>query len=293
MFDKASGWVSTSGQDTGGVDRSRRLDAGKPQTARMYDYYLGGKDHFTVDAKAAEEVLATAPNVRQVARANRHFLHLAVEYLALDRGVDQFLDIGTGIPTQPNTHQIVQYHRPEARVLYTDHDPVVLNNAQVLMTSTPTGRVDYIEADLRRPRDILQHPCLAGPSPVFDLDRPVAVCLVAILHFVQDHDRPADLIRTLMEPLASGSFLVLSHVTEDFDDDLAAAAEVYRSRRMSVRLRSAAEIQEVLEDQDLELVEPGMQPVNRWWPRRPAHLAPIPPWTDAEASCYGLIARKP
>jgi len=259
----------------------------------MYDYYLGGKDNFEVDRAAAQEVLNAAPGVAKVARANRHFLHIATEHLARERGLDQFLDLGTGIPTQPNTHEIAQYYQPSARVLYVDHDPIVQTYAQALMISAPHGRVDYIEADLRSPEGILNHPHLTGESPVLDLERPVVVLMVAVLHFVLDSERPADIIRALLKPLPSDSCLVLSHVTEDFAEELSAAAGVYKKRRLPVRLRSGDEIRGLLDGQELELLEPGMQPVNRWWPGRPAGLAPIPLYTDAEASCYGLVARKP
>ena len=286
-----AGWMSTSGP--GPTAANGVADRGEPQVARMYDYYLGGKDHFEADRIAAEEVLRTAPNSAKFARANRYFLQMVVEYLAREQGVDQFLDIGTGIPTRPNTHQVAQYHRPHARVLYTDNDPIVMTYAEALMTSTREGRVDYIEADLRRPQDILGHPCLAGPEPVFDLGRPVAVCAVAIFHFVTDEHRPGELLRTIMEPMPSGSFLVLSHTTEDFDDAMKEAAEVYRRRKLPVRLRSGAEVAEIVSEAGLELLEPGVRPLNRWWPGRPARLAPIPLYSDAEASCYGLLARKP
>ena len=285
------GWMSTS--VPGPTAAAAVPDQGQPQSARMYDYYLGGKDHFEADRKAAEEVLRTAPNSANFARANRYFLQMVVEYLAREQGIDQFLDIGTGIPTAPNTHQIAQLEHPHARVLYTDNDPIVMTYAEALMTSAPEGRVDYIEADLRRPEDILGHACLSGPEPVFDLDRPVGVCTVAIFHFVTDEHHPSDLLRRLMEPLPSGSYLALSHTTEDFDEAMKEAAEVYRRRGVPCQLRSAEEIDQIVSDAGLEILDPGVRPLNRWWPGRPAKLTPIPLFTDAQASCYGLLARKP
>ena len=285
-----SGWMSTSGP--GPTAANPVSDQGKPQVARMYDYYLGGKDHFEADRQAASETMRLWPNVASGARANRHFLHVAVEHLAREQGIDQFIDIGTGIPTEPNTHQIAQYHQPQARVLYTDNDPIVMTYAQALLTSSPQGRVDYIEADLRKPQHILNHPCLAGSEPVLDLSRPVALFVVAIFHFITDEDGPSELLRTLLEPLAPGSHLVLSHASGDYDEDVEKAADFYRSRNLPARTRSREEVEELVTGAGVELVEPGVQPLHRWWPGRPARLAPAAVSTDAQCPGYGVMARK-
>jgi hypothetical protein len=219
-------WLSTA---VGTSWTPPEIDFTKPQTARMYDYYLGGKDHYAPDRQTAEQVVGVWPSVRKAARANRHFMHLAVERLAT-LGVHQYLDIGTGIPTSPNVHEIAQAVLPEARILYADHDPVVLAHARALINSTAEGRIDYIQADLRRPEGILGHPCMTGPEPALDLGRPVAVNLLAIMHFITAEDGPNRIISALMDPLPSGSHLVLSLVTAEFAPaEVEAAAQLYRS----------------------------------------------------------------
>ncbi len=282
-------WLSTT---AGTSWTPPEIDFTKPQTARMYDYYLGGKDHYAPDRETAERVVAVWPGVGKFARANRHFMHLAVERLAT-AGVDQFLDIGTGIPTSPNVHEIAQAARPEARILYTDHDPVVLAHARALMNSTAEGRIDYIQGDLRRPGTILGHPCMTGPEPVLDLGRPVAVNLVAIMHFITPEDDPRRIIAALMDPLPAGSHLVLSHITAEFAPaEVAAAAQLYRNQGLPAHARGARELADLVEALGLELLPPGIVPVNRWSPDVSADPPPAPLYTDAEASCLGLIARK-
>lgn len=267
------------------------IDFTKPQTARMYDYYLGGKDHYAPDRQTAEKVVGAWPGVRKAARANRRFMHLAVERLAT-LGVHQFLDIGTGIPTSPNVHQIAQAVLPEARILYTDHDPVVLAHARALMNSTAEGRIDYIQGDLRRPEGILGHPCMTGPEPALDLSRPVAVNLLAIMHFITTEDDPERIISALMAPLPAGSHLVLSHVTAEFAPaEVEAAVQLYRSQGLPAQARDARALQELVDALGLELLPPGILPVNRWSPDTAEEPA-VPLYTDAEASCLGLIARK-
>lgn len=280
-------WISTDLPDRG--PHERFPVSTRPQTARMYDYYLGGKDHFEVDRLAAEDVLKHVPNVRNFARTNRHFGNLAADHLARDHSIDQFLDIGTGIPTSPNTHQIVQHYDPQARILYVDHDPLVLQNAQALMQSTPGGRIDYIEADLRDPQRILDHPCLTGPRPALDLTRPVALFLVAIFHFVKDSDDPLGILRTLLDALPAGSFMVMTHVTPEHAD-WSAAVNYYEERGLPVQLRTREHLAEWIAELGLELQPPGVTSVARWWPGG-AH-APFPLFSDAEASCNGLVAKK-
>ena len=287
------GWISTN-DGLGGTAAIPGTDEGRPQVSRMYDYYLGGRHHFAADRKAADEMLRVAPGAVVFARASRRFLQVAVEHLVREEGVAQLLDLGTGIPTEPSTHQLAQHHRREARVLYVDNDPAVLPYARALLTSTPEGRVDYVEADVRHPEQLREHPCLAGLEPVLDLRRPVGVVASALLHFLGDEERPGELLRRLLAPLAPGSFLVLSHVTSDFVPDvMERVSDMYRSRHLPTIPRSRARIEELVADSGAELVAPGIQPVNRWWPERPATLAPIPLCTDAEASAYGLLARKP
>ena len=268
------------------------IDFTKPQTARMYDYYLGGKDHYEPDRETAERVVGVWPSVGKFARANRHFMHLAVERLAA-AGVDQFLDVGTGIPTSPNVHEIAQAVRPGARILYTDHDPVVLAHARALMNSTEQGRIDYIQGDLRQPEGILGHPCLAGPEPVLDFGRPVALTLLAIMHFITHEDDPKRIIGTLMDPLPSGSHLILSHITDEYaPEQVEATARLYRSQGLPAQARTGKQLVELLDALGLELLPPGVLPVSRWTPDT-SDEPPTPLYTDAEASLVGLIARKP
>ncbi|MHA4815897.1 SAM-dependent methyltransferase [Streptomyces aculeolatus] len=268
------------------------IDFTKPQTARMYDYYLGGKDHYEPDRETAERVVGVWPSVGKFARANRHFMHLAVERLAAV-GVDQFLDVGTGIPTSPNVHEIAQAVRPGARILYTDHDPVVLAHARALMNSTEQGRIDYIQGDLRSPGTILGHPCMAGPDPALDLARPVAVTLVAIMHFITPEDDPRRIVGALMDALPSGSHLVLSHITAEFAPaEVDAAARLYHQQGLPAQARDGRELSELVDALGLELLPPGILPVNRWTPDT-SDEPPTPLYTDAEASCLGLVARKP
>ncbi|MFW6694145.1 SAM-dependent methyltransferase [Streptomyces sp. MAR4 CNX-425] len=281
-------WLSTAG---GTSWAPPEIDFTKPQTARMYDYYLGGKDHYGPDRETAERVIGVWPSVGKFARANRHFMHLAVERLAR-AGVDQFLDVGTGIPTSPNVHEVAQSIRPAARILYTDHDPVVLAHARALMNSTDEGRIDYIQGDLRRPETILGHPCMTGPDPALDLARPVAVNLVAIMHFITPADDPKRIVSALLDPLPAGSHLILSHITDEFaPEEVAAAARLYHNQGLPAQARDAAELAELVDALGLELLPPGILPVNRWSPDTPDDR-PASLYTDAEASCLGLIARK-
>ncbi|GAA2696092.1 SAM-dependent methyltransferase [Streptomyces aculeolatus] len=282
-------WLSTA---VGTSWTPPEIDFTKPQTARMYDYFLGGKDHYAPDRETARQVEKVWPTVSQAARGNRLFMNMAVERLA-KAGIDQFLDVGTGIPTSPNVHQIVQREQPGAHILYTDHDPVVLAHARALMNSTEQGRIDYIQGDLRRPEGILGHPCLAGPEPVLDFGRPVALTLLAIMHFITHEDDPERIIGTLMDPLPSGSHLILSHITDEYaPEQVEATARLYRSQGLPAQARTGKQLVELLDALGLELLPPGVLPVSRWTPDI-SDEPPTPLYTDAEASLVGLIARKP
>ncbi len=173
---------------------SADIDTSKPQSARMYDYFLGGKDNYPVDAAAAEKVISLFPAVREMARVNRDFMHRASRSLA-ERGIRQFLDIGTGIPTRPNLHQVVQGINPSARVVYADNDPIVLRHAEALLHSTPEGSTTYIQADVREPGKIL-----AAARDILDFGQPIALSLVALLHLVADEDDPDASSRNFSTP---------------------------------------------------------------------------------------------
>ena len=237
------------------------FDVTMPHPARVYDYLLGGKDNFEADREAAEAILKVAPEVRTMARENRRFLGRAVRYLAGGAGVRQFLDIGTGIPAAGNTHEVAQRAAPESRVVYVDNDPSVLVHARALLDSGPEGRTDYIEADLRDPETILRD---AGKT--LDFTQPVALLLVAILHFIPDADDPRALVAAYRDALPPGSFLVITHGTPDFHGpdvtDVAEAA--YDTGKSSLTLRPMAAVRALFDGFDL--VDPGVVQVPLWRP---------------------------
>ncbi|MFK0119179.1 SAM-dependent methyltransferase [Streptomyces sp. NPDC090994] len=259
-----------------------KIDTSKPHPARMYDYYLGGKDNYPVDAEAAERVLQGLPHGRGPALANRAFMHRAVRFLAAEAGVRQFLDIGTGIPTSPNLHEVAQRTDPAARVVYVDNDPIVLAHAQALLRSAPEGSTDYVQADARDPGTIIE-----AAARTLDLSRPVGLSLIALLHFLPD-DHAYDTVGRLLAALAPGSYLVLSHTTADFDpDSTARALQVYRDRGVFLTVRSHAEISRFFTG--LELVDPGLVPGVQWRP----DPSPTPPGTGPTDLFYAGVARKP
>jgi O-methyltransferase involved in polyketide biosynthesis len=229
--------------------------------ARVYAYWLSGKDHFPADRKAAEEVIRLRPQVVAGARANRAFLARVVRYLAADRGVRQFLDLGTGLPCPDNTHEVAQQVAAESRVVYVDNDPLVLTHARALLTSTPPGACDYIEADLRDTSAIL-----AGAAHTLDLTRPVAVLALAVLHFIPDTDDPTGIVARMAGALAPGSFIAVSHLTTDFaPDQVAAAVTAYNTQASTaVTPRTHAQVTALLGG--LPLVAPGVVPVTQWRP---------------------------
>ncbi|MCX4551044.1 SAM-dependent methyltransferase [Streptomyces sp. NBC_01387] len=236
------------------------IDTSKPHPARVYDYLLGGKDNYPVDQALAERLTVEA---QEGARENRAFMHRAADWVARS-GIDQFLDIGTGIPTEPNLHQIVQGINPLARVVYTDNDPIVLRHAEALLVSTVQGATDYIEADVREPTRILEH-----ARKLLDFNRPVCVSLIALMHFVPDEDDPYGITRTLVDALAPGSCLVLSHLTADFLPEERNKVGEYRASGINLRPRSRAEVEPFFEG--LDLVEPGL--VTRWYKDTPAPVS--------------------
>ncbi|WP_078965753.1 SAM-dependent methyltransferase [Streptomyces aureocirculatus] len=235
------------------------IDTSKPHGARMYDWYLNGKDHYPRDRAAAEQVQQMFPDVGPLARINRRFMHQASRLLA-ERGVKQFLDIGTGIPTEPNLHQVVQEVSRDAKVMYVDRDPTVLAHAQALLRSTPEGQTQYLHADVREPGKIT-----AAASKFLNFQEPVALSMVAVLHFIEDNSKPYDLLARLLEPLPRGSCLMLSHVTGDLDpatwDKVVA---YYRKIGTSAQARSRREFADFFSG--LQLFEPGVQLVEEWEP---------------------------
>ncbi|MEU6042113.1 SAM-dependent methyltransferase [Streptomyces griseus] len=236
------------------------IDTGKPHPARVYDWLLGGKDNYAVDQEVGEKLPAEA---RANAARNRAFMHRSAAWLAR-QGVDQFLDVGTGIPTAPNLHQIVQRITPTARIVYADNDPIVLRHAEALLVSSPEGATDYLHADVREPEAILE---LA--RKVLDFDRPIALSLIALMHFLRDEDDPYGITRALVGALAPGSFLVLSHGTADQHPELREETEkAYRKGAIALRMRTRAEVEPFFEG--LELVAPGLVPAAEWYQEQPA-----------------------
>jgi hypothetical protein len=260
-----------------------RIDTSVAHPARRYDYLLGGKDNFEADRESARQIEQIMPTVRVVAQENRWFLHRAVRYLA-EQGIRQFLDIGTGIPTSPNTHQIAQAIDPTARIVYADNDPIVLTHARALLTGTAPGRTAYLDADLRRPREILADPAL---TDVLDLTQPVGLLLVAILHFIRDDDHPRQILDTLVDALPGGSYVVASHVTLEYLSPADFTAVRAVAERQSAA-RTGTEFAALFEpNRRLRLVPPGAQSVSRWWPDQ----APVPRPAVEDVACNGIVAQ--
>jgi hypothetical protein len=265
---------------------ARGLDTSRPHSARMYDYYLGGKDHFPVDKQAAEAVAEAYPGIFTCARENRAFMHRATRVLAQEHGIRQWLDIGTGIPTEPNVHQVAQSVVPEARVVYADNDPLVLKYAERLMRSTPQGRTTYIEADVNDPDALLTAPELAE---VLDLSQPVALSLNALMHFITDARDPYGIVGRLMAALPAGSALALSHCTPDFDPPTwEKVTDIYTGAGTPVQFRSQQDVTRFFDG--LDLLEPGVTVGHRWRPSQPA--GPDTP-TDAQVSLWAGVGIKP
>ncbi|SCK37006.1 S-adenosyl methyltransferase [Streptomyces sp. WMMB 322] len=263
-------------------------EPGRAHPARMQDYYLGGRDHSDADVRAAESVVAAMPAVRNAARANRDFMLRATRWLAAERGVGQFLDIGSGIPTEPNLHQAAREADPGAKVVYSDNDPLVLRHARAARDGNDEGRTAYVHADLTDPESILDAP---GLSDTIDLGRPVGLSLGAVLHFVRDEQHPYDIVRTLLGALPAGSHLVLTHATADFlDEDAAARAETVLGTYPGgcpLRPRTRSEVARFFDG--LEPADPGLVLPHQWRPDpdTPAHLS------GEEVPSYAGVARKP
>jgi len=244
-----------------GHDRlSTQIDTRTPNPARIYDYLLGGKDHYPADRKAAEAILAVAPQARQGARENRAFLQRAVRHLA-QAGIRQFLDIGTGLPTQGNVHEVAQAITADARVVYVDNDPMAHSHANALLTNNiPTTLA--VLADLRQPEAILDHPQVRR---LLDLTRPVGVLLVAVLHFIRDEGHPVRVVARLRDAMAPGSYLVISHATGDFHPQAGAkVTQVYRQASAPLVLRTREAIERFFDGFDL--IEPGLVQPAAWRP---------------------------
>jgi O-methyltransferase involved in polyketide biosynthesis len=257
------------------------FDTSVPHIARVYDYWLGGKDNFAADREMGERTLQAYPNLVYSVRANRAFLARTVRFLAGEMGIRQFLDIGTGIPTANNTHEVAQGIAPEARIVYVDNDPVVLSHAKALLKSTPEGACAYIDADLRDPDTIL-----AGAADTLDFGQPVAVMLIAVMHFVGDDAQASAIVNRLMAACVPGSFLAMSHAASDID--AAQMAEMVRrlneATAEKTTLRDRAGVTRLFDG--LELVEPGVIRAAEWRPTTDLEAA-------SPAALWGGVARKP
>ena len=252
------GWLKGWAEDS---EAPAEIDTTVAHQARIYDYWLGGKDNFAVDREAAQQAIAAYPPIVRGVRAQRAFLVRAVRYLAAEVGIRQFLDIGTGIPTANNTHQVAQAAAPAARVVYVDNDPLVLAHARALLTSMPEDATAYLDADVREPDKIL-----AGAAKLLDFTAPIAVLLIGILQLIPDADDPHAIVARLAEAVPSGSWLAIYHPASDIDQRRVAKAV----RRVNARtagtttLRTHAEIARFLDG--LQLAEPGLVQVHRWQP---------------------------
>ncbi len=257
------------------------IDTSVAHPARVYDYWLGGKDNFAADREAAERVLAATPGLRFRVRANRAFLTRVVRFLAGEAGIRQFLDIGTGIPAADNTHQVAQAVAPDARIVYVDNDPIVLAHARALLASGPHGVTQYVHGDIRQPAAIL-----AEAAQTLDFAQPIALMLLGVLHLVQDSEDPYRIVAELMNALPPGSYLAISHPASDTDPAAQAEAQKRYNERVSTpqTLRSRDEVTRFFTG--LDLVPPGLVYVHTWRPG-PADRQPA-----GVTSAYGGVARK-
>jgi len=257
------------------------FDTSVAHVARVYNYWLGGKDNFAADRAAAEQAMAAFPGIVLSARANRAFLRRAVTYLAAEAGIRQFLDIGTGIPSANNTHEVAQSVASDSRIVYVDNDPVVLAHARALLTTTPDGATDYLDADLRQAGQIL-----AKAGRTLDFGKPVAVMLMAILQHLSEADDPYQVVSTLMAAVPAGSYLVISHPAKDIHaaEMAAMAAQLNKMMAEKVTFRAEAEVAPFFAG--LELVEPGMTNVPDWRPETEEEAA-------SPAALWAGVARKP
>jgi hypothetical protein len=268
---------------TGREPAVQRIDTSKPHPARVYDWFLGGKDNYPVDEQLGRHITALDPGAPRTARANRWFMQRATRLLVQQSGIRQFLDVGSGIPTAPNLHQIAQSTAPDARIVYVDSDPIVLAHAAALLRGTPEGATEYLQADAREPLTILEQAAV-----VLDFDRPVALSLIALLHFVADEDGAHELVDTLVGALAPGSCLVLSAMTADFErEKVEGGIAAYAAGGVTLVARSHTEVSSFFKG--LEPVEPGIVSVADWHPELAEGETPL---GEGPVSLYGGIGFK-
>lgn len=276
---EAGGWQSASGADD---DVMSRLNTGIAHPARTWDYWLGGKDHFAADREAAEAAESLLPSMPRIARADRAFLGNVVRFLAGEAGVRQFLDIGTGLPTADNTHEVAQRVAPESRIVYADNDPIVLTHARALLTSTPEGKCNYIDADVRDVGRILDR-----AAATLDFGKPVALMMLGMLLYVPDADDPWGIVARLLAAVPSGSYLAVSHGASDVDPERSTPfADTFNEHSAApLTLRTRAEVTRFFDGTDL--LEPGVVQIHRW------RVSPDTPGYDENLIAYCGLARKP
>jgi S-adenosyl methyltransferase len=262
-------------------EQGSSIDTSVAHPARRYDYWLGGKDNFAADRESGDAIAAKFPAIRTAVVENRRFLRRAVTYLTESAGIRQFLDIGTGLPTADNTHDIAQAIAPESHIVYVDNDPLVLVHARALLTSSAQGATAYVDADLREPEKILADDDLRR---TLALPRPVALMLIATLHFIPEEDDPYAIVRRLVDALPAGSYLAISHATSDYLPP-ALVADISSGRHGQGRLRTRAEGTRFFDG--LELLAPGVAPLAEW--RADDESQPRP--AAAETAMYAGLAR--
>lgn len=263
-------------------ERALSVNTAVPHSARFWNYLLGGKDNYAVDRELAEQILAVIPSFRDTVRAERRFLARAVRYLAGSAGIRQFLDIGTGLPTVNNTHEVAQATAPESRIVYVDNDPIIMVHARALLTSTPQGKTDYVQADLREPDTILQE-----ASRTLDFTQPVGLMLLGILNFITDADEAHTIVGRLMDAMSPGSYLVISHPTAEVNGDAIKETMRLWNKRGAAPIvaRSHQEIMRFFDGR--ELVEPGVVSCSLWRPDCTELGVPV------EAFHFSGVGRKP
>ncbi|MEU6577627.1 SAM-dependent methyltransferase [Streptomyces sp. NPDC046805] len=268
-------------QDDGSAWTSR-LRTDVSHSARIWNYWLGGKDNYPVDQEVGDQILEFVPGLPRSAVADRGFLTRAVEFLAAEEGIRQFLDIGTGLPTVDNTHEVAQRVAPSSRIVYVDNDPIVLSHAHALLTSTPEGVTDYVDADVHAPGTILEH-----AARTLDFSRPVALTLLGVLNFVIDNGEAQAIVRSLLDAVPSGSHLVISHPTTEVDGEAMAEAVRYWNSQGSapMTLRTREELLGFFDG--VELLEPGVVSCSRWRP------APSGEGEIVDVTQFCGVARKP
>jgi hypothetical protein len=256
------------------------IDTSVPHVARIWNYWLGGKDNYPVDREVGDQILGMLPDVARLARASRLFLNRVVWHLVAEAGIRQFIDIGTGLPTVDNTHEVAQRAAPESRIVYVDNDPLVLEQARSLLTSTPEGRTAYTHADLREPETILE-----AAAGTLDFGRPIALTLMGVLEFIPDHDQAYGIVRRLLDAVPSGSYFAMYDGTNVIHGEASdRIVEIWNaSGNAELVLRTPEQIGRFFDG--LELLEPGIVPVTHWRPPAAPEQEPV----DA----YGAVGRKP